>query len=97
MVFKSGCEGSAFQFVPAVLPSSGARERLLAAAPEAGIELRVYFDPPMHQLGQFADCGRVTALETTESIASRIVALPMANDMEDSHLERISALLRAHI
>jgi dTDP-4-amino-4,6-dideoxygalactose transaminase len=92
--FQEGAAGSAHQFVPVALPAPEARERLLAAADDAGIEVRVYFDPPMHRLAPFADHGRAGSLAVTEDLSGRIVGLPMANDLPVRFLERIRDLVR---
>jgi dTDP-4-amino-4,6-dideoxygalactose transaminase len=95
VIAQEGHPGSTFQFVPVVMPSRAARERLLATAPEAGVEVRVYFDPPMHRLSQFKGCRRASDLGVTEWLSDHIVALPMANDLEDAQIERIVALVKA--
>jgi dTDP-4-amino-4,6-dideoxygalactose transaminase len=95
VVAQEGHGGSTFQFVPVVMPSKAARERLLATAAEAGVEVRVYFDPPMHRLPQFNRSPRTSDLRVTEWLSDHIVALPMANDLEDVAIERIVALVKA--
>lgn len=92
---QEGHPGSTFQFVPVVMPSKAAREQLLANAPDAGVEVRVYFDPPMHRLSQFKGCPRASDLGITEWLSDHIVALPMANDLADAQIERITALVKA--
>jgi dTDP-4-amino-4,6-dideoxygalactose transaminase len=91
---QQGHEGSTFQFLPMVMPSKAARDRLVAMAPRAGVEVRVYFEPPMHRLPQFARCRRLNDLRMTDWLADRVVALPMANDLGDAEVERIAALVK---
>lgn len=86
---QAGHKGSTFQFVPVAMPDRESRERLLRLGPEVGIEFRTYFEPPMHEVGLFASYGRVSDLMHTTDLARRVVALPMANDMDDRALERI--------
>lgn len=93
VAFQVGASGSAYQFVPIALPAPEARERLLRAAADAQIEVRVYFDPPMHRLPPFAGCRAVDDLHVTESLSERIVGLPMANDIGPASLERIRDLV----
>lgn len=92
--FQAGSADSAHQFVPIALPTPEARDRLLIAAELADIEVRVYFDPPMHRVAPFTAFSRIGDLTVTESLSRRIVALPMANDISASALERIATLVR---
>jgi dTDP-4-amino-4,6-dideoxygalactose transaminase len=93
VTFQSGSAGSAFQFVPVAMPDNSSRQRLLGMATDAGVEVRTYFDPPMHKLQAFAHVATAGSLENTESLSQRIVSLPMANDISVSSLERIRDLV----
>jgi dTDP-4-amino-4,6-dideoxygalactose transaminase len=93
VTFQSGSEGSAFQFVPVAMPDHSSRQRLLGMTADAGVEVRTYFDPPMHKLAAFAGVATADNLENTESLSQRIVSLPMANDISMSALERIRDLV----
>jgi dTDP-4-amino-4,6-dideoxygalactose transaminase len=95
VAFQQGSATSTHQFVPIALSTPEARDRLLAAAGPAGIELRVYFEPPMHRLAPFANLPRVDELDATEHLSRRIVGLPMANDIGSGSLERIRDLVRS--
>ncbi|WP_158544453.1 DegT/DnrJ/EryC1/StrS aminotransferase family protein [Blastococcus sp. TBT05-19] len=91
--FQAGSAGSTFQFVPVALPSAAARDLLLRKAHDARIEVRVYFDPPMHQLPALSSARRAFDLRVTESLSRRIVGLPMANDISADSLQRIRDLV----
>jgi dTDP-4-amino-4,6-dideoxygalactose transaminase len=93
VAFQSGSEGSAFQFVPVAMPDYSSRQRLLAMTADAGVEVRTYFDPPMHKLETFNRFATADSLENTVSLSQRIVSLPMANDISMSSLERIRDLV----
>ena len=93
VTFQSGSDGSAFQFVPVAMPDASSRQRLLGMATDAGVEVRTYFDPPMHKLEAFTRVATAGSLENTESLSQRIVSLPMANDISMSSLERIRDLV----
>lgn len=93
VMFQAGSAGSTFQFVPVALPTAAARNMLLQQAHDARIEVRAYFDPPMHQLPAFASVPRACDLPVTESLSQRIVGLPMANDISAGSLERIRDLV----
>jgi dTDP-4-amino-4,6-dideoxygalactose transaminase len=94
VIAQEGHSGSTFQFVPVAMPSREARQRLLDRAPDAGVEVRVYFDPPMHRLSQFKGAPRAGDLGVTEWLSDHIVALPMANDLDDAQIERIMGLVK---
>lgn len=91
--FQLGAAGSTVQFVPALAPSAEVRDRVLAAAAEAGIELRTYFDPPLHQEAAFAGAA-AGPLPVTEELARRVVSLPMADDLLPRDVERVIACCR---
>ena len=93
VAFQAGVTGSALQFVPVALPTPAARQRLLRRAHDARVEVRAYFDPPMHQFTPFVGSPAGGSLENTESLSERIVALPMANDISGESLERIRDLV----
>jgi dTDP-4-amino-4,6-dideoxygalactose transaminase len=77
---QRGSSESTFQFVPVLCPTGGDRDRLLAAADAAGVQVRTYFDPPMHRVPAFGSDEVAGSLAVTEDVSSRIVALPMSND-----------------
>ena len=51
----------------------------------------------MHRLPAFTKCPTVGGLEVTDSLAERIVALPMANDISATALERVRDLVRSAV
>ncbi|MCZ2830307.1 DegT/DnrJ/EryC1/StrS family aminotransferase [Modestobacter sp. VKM Ac-2986] len=93
IAFQAGSAGSTFQFVPIALPTHAMRNRLLQKASDSRIEVRAYFDPPMHQLPALSRFRQVGGLAVTESLAERIIGLPMANDLTAPALERIRDLV----
>ncbi|SET95506.1 DegT/DnrJ/EryC1/StrS family aminotransferase [Geodermatophilus poikilotrophus] len=93
IAFQAGSTGSTFQFVPIALPTPAARGLLLQKAQDARIEVRAYFDPPMHRLPALTTCRQVGDLAVTGSLAERIIGLPMANDISATSLERIRDLV----
>jgi dTDP-4-amino-4,6-dideoxygalactose transaminase len=92
--FQAGCEGSPWQFVPVLAPTPAARDAVVAAAAD-DVELRTYFDPPLHRLGALADAPVHGSLATTDDLARRILSLPMANDLTDAELDSIVAVVAA--
>jgi dTDP-4-amino-4,6-dideoxygalactose transaminase len=91
--FQAGAAGSTYQHVPAVAPDGATRDLAVARAVADRVELRCYFDPPLHREAVFDGAARV-ALDTTDDLASRIVSLPMADDLPVDALERIVAACR---
>ena len=87
------CTGQpAWQFVPVAAPSPGIRNETIRHARERGIEVRAYFDTPLHRMPAFASAPIVGALTCTEDLAGRVVSLPMANDLNTDDLEQITSL-----
>jgi dTDP-4-amino-4,6-dideoxygalactose transaminase len=97
ITFQAGSAGSTFQFLPVALPTPAARDLLLKMAHDARIEVRAYFDPPMHRFPVFAGHPCAGDLPVTESLAQRIIGLPMANDISAASLERIRDLVRSAV
>jgi dTDP-4-amino-4,6-dideoxygalactose transaminase len=79
--FQSGAETAAGQFLPVLAERPAVRERALAAARAEAVELRTYFDPPLHAMPGFARHVIGGSLDTTDALAARILSLPMANDL----------------
>ena len=91
--FQAGAPGSTYQFIPVAMPTPESRQRLLADADDARVEVRTYFAPPMHHLKPFTGFPTAGSLAATESAAARIIALPMANDISPVSLQRIRDLV----
>lgn len=96
VAFQDGSERSTWQFVPALLPTAAARDAILAAAPDAGIQLRTYHEP-LHEFARLRGCPVEGGLAVTDDLAARIVSLPLANDTTDAELARIAALVAAAV
>ena len=92
---QAGNAESSFQFLPVLCPTTEHRQRLLARALEAKVQLRTYFDPPMHRVAAFEADAISASLATTEDVASRIVSLPMSNDLSASDADSIVEVCRS--
>ena len=90
VVGQLGGERSTHQFVPLLVDDARARSRVLEAGRRRAVEIRTYFDPPLHRMTPFASCTRVGTLEVTEWLADRCLSLPMANDLRDDEIEAIA-------
>ena len=64
---------------------------MLTRAREAEIEVRSYFDPPLHQMPAFAAYPHCRTLAVTDSLSKRMLSLPMANDLSAEAVDRITA------
>lgn len=84
-------ELSTFQFLPVASASEEHREQLMDACRDR-IEVRVYYEP-LDLL--FPDRWKTACdgLATTHDLYRRMLCLPMANDLDDSEIGEISALL----
>jgi dTDP-4-amino-4,6-dideoxygalactose transaminase len=94
---QAGAEGAAWQFVAALAPSAEARDRALETSHEAGIEVRTYFNVPLHRMPAFADAPVAGGLDVTEDLAGRVLSLPMANDLADEDVDAIVESLAAAV
>jgi dTDP-4-amino-4,6-dideoxygalactose transaminase len=90
--FQSGCETSAWQFVPALADSPAKRKEILETAHSARVQLRTYHEPlhAMPALGCYETLGD---LPVTHDLAARILSVPLANDLSDDEISRIRTLL----
>ncbi len=94
LAYQRGAGRSTWQIFHVLAPTPAARARCVELAPEHGVEVRTMHDPPLHHHPAFAE-RRHGELPVTEDLASRALALPMANDLSDDAIARIGALCRA--
>ena len=62
---------------------------MLRQAAATGVEVRTYYDAPLHRLGAYRDAERWGDLATTEALSRRVVSLPMANDLTVDEVHRV--------
>lgn len=89
--WQEGCERSTWQFVPVAFEHPAART-IAAATSAATLETRAYYQP-LHRMKPFERCS-AGELPVTEDLASRVLALPMANDLSAREVELIGEPLR---
>lgn len=82
-----------WQFVPALAASGADRNRLAQAATAAGVEVRDYFSPALHDMPGFADAPRADALDATRALSARTLSLPMAADLTPDEEQAIVSAL----
>lgn len=78
---QMGHELGTYQFVSLLAPSATDRDRILRAA-DGIVQLRTYYEP-LHRFPAFSDVGSFGDLSVTEEVASRIVSLPMFDDITE--------------
>ena len=92
---ESGVESSWAQYTLRVddaagRPSAGARDALRAHLDRAGIPTAVYYPRPMHLQPAYESYGRgAGSLPVSESLADRVVSLPMHPYLDQDALDRI--------
>jgi dTDP-4-amino-4,6-dideoxygalactose transaminase len=90
--FQSGCEASAWQFVPALAASGSTRDDILESARSARVQLRKYHEP-LHTMSVLDRFEAVGDLPVTRDLAARMLSLPLANDLTDTEITRVRTLL----
>lgn len=93
LTFQLGSEGSTWQVFQVLMPDPVSRQRALAAAANANVEVRTCFDPPLHAHPAFAADPRAGALRVTERLAGRALSLPLANTLGERQIARMQQLL----
>ena len=93
-VRQEGAEGSTVQFLSVQAPSAATRDAVLTSAALNGVEVRAYYDAPLHRLTAYRESERHGALSTSSALSSRSLSLPMSNDLSDSDMDRVVAVCR---
>jgi dTDP-4-amino-4,6-dideoxygalactose transaminase len=70
------------------------RDDLRRALKAEGIDTRCYFSPPVHRQQSYASLAE-RVLPVTDSIAARVVSLPIYEALPDAHIDRIAQVIRA--
>jgi dTDP-4-amino-4,6-dideoxygalactose transaminase len=87
-------ERGTWQFVPVAAPDSRTRDAVLEEGARRGITLRTYYDP-LHRMPAFVACRRADALAITDELASRMLSLPMAVDLDEREIAAIADVIQA--
>lgn len=90
--FQSGCESSAWQFVPTLAATAAMRDEILGSAKAARVQLRTYHEP-LHLMAALERHERVGDLHVTRDLAARTLSVPLANDLSEDEISRIRAVL----
>ncbi len=87
-------EGSASAYHLYVVRSQ-ARDELSAGLREAGIETRAYYTTPLNRQPAVVDGSRSERLTSSEQLASKGLALPMGQSLDESAASRVVDAIRA--
>jgi dTDP-4-amino-4,6-dideoxygalactose transaminase len=87
--FPHNIERSSVCFASVIFDGVDARERARIALTSAGVEVRSYYSPVVHEQPFLRDAARIGELATTDDIAKRILSLPVHQNMNPEHVERI--------
>ncbi len=87
-----GGERGTHQFVSVLAPTPRERQQILERA-SGRVLLRTYYEP-LHRLAAFKALRIHGDLSVTEAVASRIISLPMYDEMSDAELDLISDVVR---
>jgi dTDP-4-amino-4,6-dideoxygalactose transaminase len=78
----------AYSFLSLLCPAEFSNTRFVEKLATLGIQTRTYFAPSCHQQPLFQAYPR-TSLDITEQICSRIINLPLWEDMNQGHVQKI--------
>jgi dTDP-4-amino-4,6-dideoxygalactose transaminase len=89
-------QSHAYQFVPVLLPELYAtrREHVFEQLTSEGIGFGRYFDPHLADQPYFRDVCVFGELPETESVARRIISLPLSDFMPETDVARVCQVLR---
>jgi len=94
--FQQNDENSTVPFASVVLASQDHAAAARKALAEAGVEARQYYEPLHLQalLSRYVD--PAVNLEATEFIASRIISLPVHDNMDEKDVQYIAKVIKDH-
>jgi dTDP-4-amino-4,6-dideoxygalactose transaminase len=85
-------ETSSHHLAVVLLPAGTSRVDVRTALNEAGIQTSVHY-PPIHQFSHYTELGARRPLPRTDSVAERLLTLPLYGHMTDADIERVTAAL----
>jgi dTDP-4-amino-4,6-dideoxygalactose transaminase len=78
-----------------LLPEGAVRDEVRAELAERRVQTSVHY-PPIHSFSQYAELGARRALPRTDSVAERLLTLPLFGHMDDEQVELVTnSLLEA--
>lgn len=91
--FQTGSAGGTWQAGYVAAPNAATRTAVLAAGAEAKVGVGAYYDRPVHRHPAYADAPVHGSMTVTDDLASRALALPMANDLSDEDRDRVVSVV----
>jgi len=88
---------SAWAIYAILLPDEAARDRVQAAVRGGGVPTAIYYPRPLHLQPAYQDQHDATSLPVSESLAQRILALPIHADLTDEAVDQICAAVLAAV
>ena len=95
--FQTGSEGATWQAGYLTAPDAAVRDAVLAAGRDSGVGVTAYYERPAHRHPAFSDGPVHGSLAVTDELASRALALPMANDLTDAEVDRVVEIVEEGI
>ncbi|WP_155762913.1 DegT/DnrJ/EryC1/StrS family aminotransferase [Mycobacterium colombiense] len=94
--FQPNAEASSLCFASVCCTSAGQKAAVLASLSEHAIQARDYYNPPLHRQKYFQSDSELQSadLPATEDICSRIVSLPVHDDMASDDVARVLAAVQ---
>lgn len=94
--FQPNAEASSLCFVSACCTSADHKAAVLDSLSEHAVQARDYYNPPLHRQKYFVSDSELRSadLAATEDICSRIVSLPVHDDMAPDDVARVVAAVQ---
>ena len=88
--FQSPIGTPVFPFLPVRISGAGAsvRDAVIGRAAGAGVEIRKYYNPPLHRQSFFGASSR--ALPVTDAVSDDILTLPLFDSLEAGDVDAIA-------
>ena len=72
------------------------RDELLSKLKEDGIECKVHYDKPLHELSCFKNERNLIILSQASRLCKKLISLPLYPDLEDSEIQYIIERVLCH-
>lgn len=92
LTFQQNAEISSVCFASAIVPKSVNRNKLVEELNSIGIQIREYYNPPIHKQVYFMrnkHLSKSQRLNITNDISEKIISLPVHDDMNSAHIDAI--------
>jgi dTDP-4-amino-4,6-dideoxygalactose transaminase len=86
---QHGAELACSQFISILAPTSAVRDGCRELARTRGIEMRAYYEHPLHLTPTLRTFPQVGNLPVTTELAARTLSLPLANDTSEADLREV--------